>query len=138
MRERYAMMNASALGRDALRAPTVQHNFVRLELESFRGEPRKVARAPVDLKDAGAFATAKVMMMLGPRTFVARGFARELYRDQPAGLDQRVDRPVDGGDAQALDVLAACIEHFEGTQRTRNLLEDLPNGVPLPRFAFHP
>ncbi len=137
MRERYATVHAIALGGDALRAPTVEHDFVCLELESLRSEPGKVAGAPVDLKYAGAFATAKVMMVLGARTLVPRRFARELNRDQPARLDQRVHCPIDGGDAKALHVLASRIEHFKGPQRTRDLLEDLPNGVALPRFAFH-
>lgn len=131
------MRLTDALGRNALRAPTVQHDFVRLELKSRWGEAGEIAGAAVDLKDAGALAAPKVMMMLGACALVARRFAGELDRDQPCRFDQGIDRAIDCGDPQPLHVLAARVENFERSQGTRNLLKDLPNGVALPRFAFH-
>ena len=137
MCERDGTANVEALGRDALRAPTVEHDFVRLKLESLGGERREVTGAPVDLKHAGAFATPKVVMVFGPGALVPRGFAGEFDGNQPSGLNQGIDGPINGRDTEAFHVLSSRVEHFERSQGTRDVVEDLPNRVALPGFAFH-
>jgi membrane-associated phospholipid phosphatase len=76
------------------------------------------------------------MMRVG-RAFVPWRRARQLNHLQPVALDQRVDRPIHRGDADAAYVVLCGVEHFLRTERSADLLEDASNGVALSRVALH-
>ena len=86
---------------------------------------------------AEAAAAAEVMMMFDAGALVARRFAREFHWNQPAGVHQRIDRAVDGRDAEGRHLLPTGFEHFGGPQRTGRDLEYLPDRIALFRVAFH-
>lgn len=110
---------------------------MRFQLESRRREPREVSRTTRDLEHARALTTPEMMVMGRSGAFIAGRIARQLDRNEPAVLNHRVDRAIDGCHSQSSHACAPSFEYLERTQRTRSRLEDLANGVTLTRLAFH-
>ena len=121
----------------ALVAQSVQHDFVRLQLEAVGGQVLEIAGAAVNLEHAGALPAAEVMVVCRPRALVAGGFARQFNGHEPATLYERIDCSVHGGNTEFGHMVAPILEHLGGAERARRLLEYLPDGISLPRVAFH-
>lgn len=116
---------------------SVQHDFVCFEHESAGCQIREITRAALNLEDPIAQTAAEVMMMRTARAFIARRLTGQLHRHQPSAFDERIDRPIDRGDAQAGHLRATGFEHLGRSQWTGRALKHLANGIALLRVAFH-
>ncbi len=93
--------------------------------------------APRDLEHASAGAATKVVVVCTAGFLVPSGLAGQLYWYQPSTVDQRIDRPIDGGDTESCNMIPAGLKHLRWPERPWILPEDLPDGIPLLSVALH-
>jgi len=110
---------------------------VALDLETARGEGGEVGRAGIDIEDAVADATAKMVMMALPGDFVPARRAWQLNFGETLLLDQRFEVAIDRGDAQAGH---RCLGNGQGLsrrQRPVGMLESLADRGALLSLSSH-
>ena len=78
----------------------------------------------------------EMVMVRLVREFVARGFAGQPDDHQPAAVNQELERPVDGRDADLrFELLGGC-QNFVSAEWTIGITEDLANRTPLGCIAL--
>lgn len=92
--------------------------------------------APVQVVQLAAIVALEVMVMRFAGDLVSRGIARHFDGLQPSFLNQRLDVPVNGGNAEGgVKPLRGFQRLFRG-QRPASLAEGGANGRLLPRLPF--
>ena len=99
------------------RTEAVKHDVMAFKAETARGELRQIRGTAVDLEDANAGAAAEVVVVPLARHFIARRFAGQGDRLQPAICNQRFEVAVHRGDTQSRHVGLGGRKHFLGAQR---------------------
>jgi hypothetical protein len=79
----------------------------------------------------------KVVVVILAGEFIAGGLAGEFDGDEPAFLDQGLDVPVNGGDAESADVALRDGEDFVGGHGPPGGFECFANRSPLTCFPDH-
>lgn len=86
----------------AFSATSVQNDLVAFQQKSRRRQALHVSGTTTNLKHTGATAALEMVMVPPARPLVPWRVPRQLDRVEPSALDQRVDGPIDGRDAQPL------------------------------------
>lgn len=110
---------------------------MRFQDESAWRQIGEITRASLNLENAITQTAAEVMMMRAAGAFISRRFTGQLHRHQPPAFDERIDCPIDRGDAQAGHLRTSGFEHLGRSKWTSRALKHLANGIALLRVAFH-
>src|SRR6185295_7806718 len=94
-------------------------------------------RAAGELVNPVAGPAVEVVVVLLARRLVARRLAGQVDLRQRALFGERLDRPIDGGDAETGTVAAGRVQHLFRAQRPAIVLDGAPDGATLLRVSFH-
>jgi hypothetical protein len=98
----------------AIRAPPVERDIVTLDGESAWGQSPQITRTAGYVVNALAFGALEVVMVAGLRRFIPRAVARQRNHLHGTFGDQRLEIPIDCGEADSWRGCACDGLYFRG------------------------
>src|SRR5262245_33554831 len=107
-----------------------------IELEPRGREIAEVPRAAVHFEDFSTTLAVEVVMVSLARQLLARRFARDLHGLHHARIREKLERPVDGGHADAGDAALGLRENLSRAERDARFADHIADRLPLPGLSL--